>query len=194
MTIRRLNNAPATGAVDERDRLRAVAQRYREQFEWADTDAIEISMAILRMGRLIAAASQRNIDALNLGAAMTDARFTLLVTLYFTKDRRLAQNEISRELGVSRTNITNLIDGLERDGLVKRIANPADRRVSHAQLTPEGEQLCSVLLPIMTRFLEQLCAGFSDDEKVRLRDYLRRFRHDLRERYLPDPPPEADTE
>jgi hypothetical protein len=46
----------------------------------------------------------------------------------------------------------------------------------------------------MTRFLEQLCAGFSDEEKVRLRDYLRRFRHDLRERYLPDPPPEADTE
>jgi DNA-binding MarR family transcriptional regulator len=182
----------AESTVERNDRLRAVAERYGEEFSWADTDAIEISMAILRMGRLIGAATQRNFDSMHLGIGLTDARFTLLVTLYFTKDRRLAQNEISRELGVSRTNITNLIDGLERDGLVKRIANPSDRRVSHAQLTPEGEQLCSVLLPIMTRFMEQLCGGFGEGEKVEFRDYLRRFRHDLRRRYLSEPGAELE--
>lgn len=178
----------------ESDRIQAAAERYGEEFAWADVDAIEIILGLLRMHRFIAATTKRHMDSLNVGAGLTDARATLLITLYFTQDRRLAQNEISRELGVSRTNITNLIDGLERDGLVTRVANPSDRRVSHAQLTEAGEQACRVLLPILTRFMESLAGGFSESEKGHLRDYLRRFRRDLRSRYLTGIQPEADPD
>jgi DNA-binding MarR family transcriptional regulator len=38
-----------------------------------------------------------------------------------------------------RSNITQLVDRLEADGLVRRIADPADRRSVRAQLTPQGE-------------------------------------------------------
>ena len=106
----------------------------------------------------------------------------------------MAQNQISRELGVSRTNITNLIDGLERDGLVRRVANPADRRVSHAQLTPEGERLCAYILPVMTRYMEETCDIFDDQEKAQLKSYLRRYRRNIRERYLTGVPSDPDIE
>jgi DNA-binding MarR family transcriptional regulator len=171
-------------AAGEEDRLEAVARRYKEELPWADADAIEIFMGVLRMHRLLAAATARYYDSLGLGFSMTGARHTLLLTLYFVEDRRLPQNEISRELGVSRTNITNLIDGLERDDLVIRIPNPADRRVSYAQLTPRGERLCATLMPILTRFMEEACSGFDGDEKQQFKGYLRRFRRDVRARYL----------
>src|SRR5688500_20152775 len=92
-------------------------------------------------------ATGRMMDQLELDVSMTGARYTLLLTLFFARDNLLAQNEISRELSVSRTNITNPIDGLERDGLLPRGPNPADRRGSHAQLTQPGDAHRSELRP-----------------------------------------------
>jgi DNA-binding MarR family transcriptional regulator len=181
---RTLPDPISTPLAGEEDRLQAIARRYKEELPWADADAIEIFMGVLRMHRILAAATARYYDSLGLGFSMTGARHTLLLTLYFVEDHRLPQNEISRELGVSRTNITNLIDGLERDDLVTRIPNPADRRVSYAQLTPRGEQLCATLLPILTRFMEETCSDFDRGEKEQFKGYLRRFRRDVRARYL----------
>ena len=42
------------------------------------------------------------------------------------------------ELGVARSTITNLVDRLERAGLVVRVASPTDRRVTLVHLTDTG--------------------------------------------------------
>jgi DNA-binding MarR family transcriptional regulator len=39
-----------------------------------------------------------------------------------------------------RSNVTQLVDRLEADGLVRRVADPDDRRVTLASLTPEGRK------------------------------------------------------
>jgi MarR family 2-MHQ and catechol resistance regulon transcriptional repressor len=159
--------------------LRASAMRYQDELSWADPDAIEAALALLRATRMHRTAAGRQIESLNLGVSMTGARFTLLLTLYFSRDNLLAQNEISRELSVSRTNVTNLIDGLERDGLVIRVPNPADRRVSYAQLTAEGEQLCVRLLPDMTQLMMDLTHGFTPGERLQLKDFLYRMQRNV---------------
>lgn len=41
-------------------------------------------------------------------------------------------------LAVSARNITVLVDGLERDGLVRRVAHPTDRRATIIELTEQG--------------------------------------------------------
>ena len=159
--------------------LRASALRYQDELDWADPDAIEAALALLRANRMHRTAAGRQIEQMNLGLSMTGARFTLLLTLYFSRDNLLAQNEISRELSVSRTNVTNLIDGLERDGLVTRVPNPADRRVSYAQLTAGGEALCVQLLPEMTQMLMELTAGFTPEERLQLKDFLYRMQRNV---------------
>jgi DNA-binding MarR family transcriptional regulator len=110
---------------------------------------------------------------------MTGARYTLLMTLYFSRDNLLAQNEISRELNVSRTNITNLIDGLERDELVERVPNPADRRVSYAQLTDKGRAVCERLMPTMTELMQDATHDFSPDERAQLKTLLYRVQRNI---------------
>ena len=155
--------------LDE-DPLHGTALRYHAEFPWADTNAIEVALSLFRAQRILSAGLARYLDGLGLG--ISRARYTVLRTLYFAKGNRMPQNEIGREMSVSKTNVTNLIDGLEKDGLVIRVTNPVDRRVTYAQLTPEGEELCAALMPEMTKFMQEVCNGFTTEEKALFREFL----------------------
>ncbi|WP_328931881.1 MULTISPECIES: MarR family transcriptional regulator [unclassified Streptomyces] len=50
----------------------------------------------------------------------------------------LSQVEAAGRLGVDRTTMVSLIDGLEDHGLVERRRSPYDRRKNIVELTPEG--------------------------------------------------------
>ncbi|MGD0879963.1 MAG: MarR family transcriptional regulator [Acidimicrobiales bacterium] len=55
--------------------------------------------------------------------------------------RPLSMRELGTLLGVDPPNLTTVVDGLERAGLVERQAHPTDRRVKLVVATPEGEAL-----------------------------------------------------
>jgi DNA-binding MarR family transcriptional regulator len=177
------DSASSTREPDEQsiaeDVLRTSAQRYQDELPGADAEAIEVLLALLRTVRVHRTAVSRQLESLELPVGMTGARYTLLMTLYFSRENLLAQNEISRELNVSRTNITNLIDGLERDDLVERVPNPADRRVSYAQLTDRGRAVCEELMPTMTELMEDATRDFSTDERAQLKALLYRVQRNI---------------
>src|SRR5215212_1671496 len=52
----------------------------------------------------------------------------------------LTLSELAERLSCVRSNITQLIDRLEADGLVRRVADPDDRRSVRAELTPLGRE------------------------------------------------------
>lgn len=52
----------------------------------------------------------------------------------------LALSELAARLTCVRSNITQLVDRLEADGLVRRVEDPKDRRCVRAALTPLGEE------------------------------------------------------
>lgn len=52
----------------------------------------------------------------------------------------LALSELAARLSCVRSNITQLVDRLEADGLVQRVNDPADRRSVRAAITGLGEQ------------------------------------------------------
>ena len=174
-----VRTAEEDGQSIAEDVLRASALRYQEELPGSDADAIEVLLALLRSVRVHRTAVTRQLEALELEAGITGARYTLLMTLYFSRENLLAQNEISRELNVSRTNITNLIDGLERDGLVERVPNPSDRRVSYAQLTNRGRALCVKLMPTMAQLMEDATRDFSPDERAQFKAFLYRVQRNI---------------
>jgi DNA-binding MarR family transcriptional regulator len=163
--------------------LHATALRYADEVPGTDAVAIDAILSLLRAVRVHRTAVARQFESLGLEVGMTGARFTLLMTLHFSRDELLAQNEISRKLNVSRTNVTNLIDGLERDGLVERLPNPADRRVSYAQLTPSGHSLCVMLMPMVTRLMEDATRDFNAAEKAQFTDFLYRVQRNISSAY-----------
>ena len=50
-------------------------------------------------------------------------------------------SELSRELGVSLSSMTQIADRLERTQLVERVSDESDRRIRCLQLTDRGEEI-----------------------------------------------------
>ncbi|MGI5459478.1 MarR family winged helix-turn-helix transcriptional regulator [Streptomyces sp. CA-249302] len=64
----------------------------------------------------------------------------LAVLVVLSGDEPLSQAEAAGRLGVDRTTMVSLIDGLEDQGLVTRRRSPQDRRKNIVELTPAGEE------------------------------------------------------
>ena len=62
----------------------------------------------------------------------------------------LCQRALAEKLLTSGGNVTLLVDGLERRGLVKRERNVDDRRFITVHLTPEGRALIERIFPLHT--------------------------------------------
>ena len=87
--------------------------------------------------------TSRRIEA-EVGAQMMQAygtrfvRFDVLSQLYRAPDRCLSVGDLGASLLAPSGNISSLLDRMEADGLVKRIADPADRRRFMIRLTDRG--------------------------------------------------------
>lgn len=51
-------------------------------------------------------------------------------------------SELAAHSHCVRSNMTQLVDRLEADGLVKRVSDAHDRRIRRAALTPKGQRAC----------------------------------------------------
>lgn len=77
---------------------------------------------------------------------LSPSQFNILNLLASHADG-LTQIELSRELITHRSNVTGLVDRLEKRGLVARKAVAGDRRAYSVQLTRAGGQLVAKILP-----------------------------------------------
>jgi DNA-binding MarR family transcriptional regulator len=75
-------------------------------------------------------------DAQIEGTEMSPARVRLLGVLRCKGPRMMSG--LGGILGVTARNVTTLVDGLERDGAVRRVPHPTDRRATMVELTPSG--------------------------------------------------------
>jgi MarR family 2-MHQ and catechol resistance regulon transcriptional repressor len=76
---------------------------------------------------------------------LTWSQFAVLEALYHLGP--LTQGEISAKVLKSGSNMTTVIDNLERDGLVRRERDTKDRRVIHVHLTEAGTGKIEAVLP-----------------------------------------------
>ena len=75
---------------------------------------------------------------------------------------------LAAKLLVSASNLTTVVDNLERDGLVKRERDAADRRVSILALTPAGEERLDAFFPAHVARLVEAMSVLEPDEQAEL--------------------------
>jgi DNA-binding MarR family transcriptional regulator len=71
---------------------------------------------------------------------LTFPRYEVLMLLHFSGQGSLPVGKIGERLQVHRTSITNSLDGLEKAGLVRRVAHQSDRRAVLAEITTAGRE------------------------------------------------------
>lgn len=76
---------------------------------------------------------------------LTYSQFAVLEALYHLGP--MTQGEVSQKVLKSGSNMTTVIDNLERDGLVRRERDANDRRVIYVHLTEAGSDKLEAVLP-----------------------------------------------
>jgi DNA-binding MarR family transcriptional regulator len=81
----------------------------------------------------------RELEARLMGAhGLTLSDYDVLVQLARAPEQRLRNIELAKAVVLTRSGVTRLVDGLERDGLVARVSCPSDKRGTLVMLTDQG--------------------------------------------------------
>jgi DNA-binding MarR family transcriptional regulator len=89
-------------------------------------------------------------------------------------------------LHCGKSNVTQVVDRLEAQGLARRVPDPNDRRGVLAEITSEGRRRFEAAAPSLDAAERQLASRFTPEEGRQLVDLLGRFLRSLqRERVKP---------
>lgn len=94
----------------------------------------------------------------------------------------MTMGALSDELGVTATNITALVDALEKDGLVERKPHPKDRRAIMIQTTAKAEKKLAEGCTVFKDRVSELFSDFSKTEQEQFAKFMNRMREALVER------------
>lgn len=130
----------------------------------ADAARAELACRATAALEAVASAADRELDRHAAEYGLSDAKLELLEVLGCCDERRACLYHVGERLGVTRPNVTKLVDGLERSGLVERLPHPSDKRMVQAHLTPAGQELAARALPGRRERLARLWQALDDDE------------------------------
>ena len=113
------------------------ARRHWEANGWGDAaPGMALVTSVMRVQQILIARVEEVLRPFEL----TFARYEVLMLLLFSRKGRLPLGKIGERLQVHAASVTNAIDRLESQGLVRRVPNPDDGRGILAELTPAGRR------------------------------------------------------
>jgi len=116
----------------------AEARRQWVEHGWVEAaDGMAAVTSIMRAHQIVIS----RVDEVLRPLGLTFARYELLMLLHFSSRGSLPVTKASARLQVHSTSVTSAVDRLERDGLVRRVPNPADGRGVLVELTEAGRAL-----------------------------------------------------
>jgi DNA-binding MarR family transcriptional regulator len=105
---------------------------------WADRIGPSGTMAavtsVMRVQQILLSA----VDAALRPHGLTFARYEALVLLNFSRRGSLPMRLMGERLQLHPTSVTNIVDRLQADGLVRRVPHPTDRRATIVEITDDG--------------------------------------------------------
>lgn len=107
---------------------------------WAERIGANGPMAAVTNVMRVQQILQASVDEALRPHGLTFARYEALVLLSFSKRGSLPMRMMGERLQLHPTSITNIVDRLEADKLVRRLPHPADRRTTLVELTEAGRQ------------------------------------------------------
>jgi len=107
---------------------------------------------------------------------ITEAQFNVLMLLVYQSEGDMTQTRIGEMLLVNRSNVTGLIDRMEKAGWVRRTFTEGDRRVKYIEITPAGKDLLRQAHQAYYTRVEEVMSGLSEAEWTCLSELTERIR------------------
>ncbi len=84
--------------------------------------------------------------------------------------------EIMEKILTTSGNITVVVKNLEKDGLIRKIPDPLDKRSTIISITDKGIKVIEEILPDHIKNINNIFNILTDEEKVVLKDILKKFK------------------
>lgn len=94
---------------------------------------------------------------------VTPSQFEVLEALYHKGPMKVCA--ITEKILTSNGNMTVIIANLEKEGLVRRTADPNDRRASIIKITEPGKDIIEAIFPLHLEYLKESFSRLEDEEK-----------------------------
>jgi MarR family transcriptional regulator, 2-MHQ and catechol-resistance regulon repressor len=95
-------------------------------------------------------------------------------------DAGMPITEIANSQGVSKANMTGIIDRMEREGLVRRVADPSDRRVTLIEMTDKAKILMQTLTPTYDKHVAEMLNNIlTEQEQAQMIQMMVKLRQSL---------------
>jgi DNA-binding MarR family transcriptional regulator len=120
------------------------------------------------------AALNQEFDALYGQFGLTSSGFNVLRILHGQPDGH-PRGEIGQRMVNPAPDVTRLIDRLERRGLVKRVRDKGDRRLSVTQITFKGIALMEKIEPAIQEYRAKQASKLSATEWKKLSEFCERI-------------------
>jgi DNA-binding MarR family transcriptional regulator len=173
--------------VPERDHVDLVLAEWQKEQPRLDTSPVAVVARIGRAGALLDRGLNANFARFGLNRTSWDVLASLRRV---GAPYRRSPTELYRALMRTSGGMTHLVDRLERERLVERVADPDDRRGLLVGLTRKGRALVGRVGPSHLETERSLLAALSEDEQAELARLLRKLLISLEERFAsPDPSP-----
>lgn len=142
---------------------------------WAERVGPAASMAavtsVMRVQQILLSA----VDGALRPHGLTFARYEALVLLDFARRGALPMRVMGERLQLHPTSVTNIVDRLQGDGLVRRVPHPTDRRATLVELTEDGRARLAEATTAVTG-IDFGLAGLSSGQREELTGLLRAVR------------------
>lgn len=129
--------------------------------------------AFVKLRRAVNTLSARLNPVLQKDHGVTESQFGVLEALWHLGP--MPQARLCEKLLVSGSNLTTVIDNLERSGLVHRGENPDDRRAHLVRLSPKGEALIARAFPAHAARVTALLGALTAAEQQQLGQLCRKL-------------------
>lgn len=137
---------------------------------------MELATRKLNVASLILLASQSIQEVIRKEAAKYDLNATelgVLELLYQRGDQPI--QAIGKNVSISGSSITYVIDKLEQKEFVFRKACPTDRRVTFVSLTGQGKSLINQIFPQHEKWLDEIFCKFNEADINKMIELLRKI-------------------
>lgn len=141
-----------------------------------DHGAIRLWLRMLATSRLVESRTRRLLLE-RFGTTLP--RFDLMAQLE-RFPRGLRMSELSQRMMVTGGNVTGITDGLVREGLVERAADPDDRRAWRVRLTRAGRRAFAAMAAEHERWIVEAFAPLSAREMAGMAALLARLKTHVR--------------
>ncbi|MCY7340574.1 MAG: MarR family transcriptional regulator [Pseudonocardia sp.] len=123
--------------------------------------------SVMRVQQILLSA----VDAALRPHSLTFARYEALVLLTFSRRGSLPMRVMGERLQLHPTSVTNIVDRLQADDLVRRTPHPTDRRATLVEITTAGSTLLDAATAAVTA-IDFGLEGLSPDQQTELTDLL----------------------